>query len=388
MRTVQQQPPFALRNASVLLMGRAPLGDGWYEAEEPMGVGMVAELQRIRRRTRVRPIPVLLLAALVTAAVTYKFASKPKRYEASVVLALQEGSFAGKNQHIPFDQLRAYVVEVLLPDKQLLEIVERHDLFPLRKKLGPQFALAELRDEVVVQIWKNSFIHYADEDSAALKSARIGIEVGDFDPDTAFDIAHELATIAIAQNAERRKHVAEALSGDVAATRETIAQRLDELVAERTDKQAQLRAAQRVGKPGLAGALMIDIAAIAGEEKRVMVELDQVAKSPDAIADQITDAGLDMTLAIVDERRPLVQEQSGLVLIMIIVVIGIGSLIGSALLLGAFDGRVHEVDDVTRLGLPVLGHVPGFPGDHVGSLASRGTTRARVPSFLRWRFLR
>ena len=53
--------------------------------------------------------------------------------------------------------------------------------------------------------------------------------------------------------------------------------------------------------------------------------------------------------------------------------------------LGAFDSRVHDTDDVERLGLPVLGHVPGFAGDHVGSLEARGVLRARVPSFLRWR---
>jgi hypothetical protein len=366
-----------------------PIGDGWFEAEEPIGVGMVTELQRIRRRTRVRPIPVLLLAIVVTALVTYKFASKPKLYEASVVLAMQEGSLASpKNRHIPFDQLRAYVVEVLMPDKPILAMIERHDLFPLRKKLGPQFALNELRDALEVQIWKNSFVHYAEEDSEALKSARIGIEVTSEDPDVAYTIARELATIAIAQHDARRKLVAEALSGNVALTRDSIAQRLDELAAQRLAKQTEMIAAQRDGKPGLAGALLIDIAAIAHEEKRVMTELDQVAASPDALADQITAAGLDTTLSIVDERRPLVAESSGLVLAMIIVVIGVGALIGSALFVGAFDARVHEVDDVTRLGLPILGHVPGFPGDHIGSLASRGVKGTRVPSFLRWRFLR
>jgi len=372
-------------------MGRAPLGDGWFEAEEPLGVGMVLELQRIRRRASARPVKVLLLAVLVTAAVTYKFATKPRQYEASVVLALQEGSFASsttKNQHIPFDQLRAYVVEVLLPDKELLAMIERRDLYPLRKKMGAPFALTELRDSVDVQIWKNSFIHFTDEDADALKSARVGIEVTSEDPDVAYDIAHDLATIAMAQHAERRKRIAEALSGDVAQKRESIEQRLDDLVEERTAKQTELIAAQRAGKPGLAGALLVDISAIAHEEKRVSVELDQVAASPEALADQITEAGLDTSLSIVDERRPLAQESSGLVLVIIVVVIGLGALVGSALLLGAFDPRIHEVDDVTRLGLPVLGHVPGFAGDHVGSLAARGATRARVPSFLRWRFLR
>ena len=55
------------------------------------------------------------------------------------------------------------------------------------------------------------------------------------------------------------------------------------------------------------------------------------------------------------------------------------------IVIGAFDSRVHDVEDVARLDLPVLGHVPGFPGDNVGSLEARGALRARVPSFLRWR---
>jgi hypothetical protein len=70
---------------------------------------------------------------------------------------------------------------------------------------------------------------------------------------------------------------------------------------------------------------------------------------------------------------------------MVAVVVGTGSLLGSALLLGAFDSRVHDTDDVARLGLPVLGHIPGFAGDNVGSMQARGAARARVPSFLRWR---
>ena len=70
---------------------------------------------------------------------------------------------------------------------------------------------------------------------------------------------------------------------------------------------------------------------------------------------------------------------------MIAVVVGVGSLLGAALVLGAFDSRVHDTDDIARLGLPVLGHVPGFPGDALGSLEARGVQRGRVPLFRRWR---
>ena len=68
-----------------------------------------------------------------------------------------------------------------------------------------------------------------------------------------------------------------------------------------------------------------------------------------------------------------------------LLVVGSGALVGAMLFLGAFDPRVHDTDDVARLGFPVLGHVPGFPGDQVGSLRSRGARRARVPWYLRWR---
>jgi hypothetical protein len=76
------------------------------------------------------------------------------------------------------------------------------------------------------------------------------------------------------------------------------------------------------------------------------------------------------------------------VVMMIAAVIGTFSLVGAALVLGAFDSRVHDADDVIRLGLPVLGHVPGFAGDNVGSMRTRSAAPTRVPSFRRWRFHR
>jgi hypothetical protein len=95
-----------------------------------------------------------------------------------------------------------------------------------------------------------------------------------------------------------------------------------------------------------------------------------------------------MLLSVVDESRPERPTHSGFVLFLVTAVVGTGALLGSALLLGAFDSRVHEPDDVARLGLPVLGHLPGFAGDNVGSMRTRSAAAARVPSFQRWRFHR
>jgi hypothetical protein len=364
---------------------RPVLGDGWYDSEEPTRTALVTELQRIRRRTAIRPIPVLVLAAVITGAVTYKIATKPRIYEADVVLALTEGQAETSRRMIPFDQLKAYVSHVLMPDTKLIALIEKRNLHRLRKRFGNEYALTELREQVEVEIWRNTFLTWEEGESEVQKSARIGLTVTDGDPDRAFDIAHDLASIVIETHEEQRQKIADDLAREVKQVREHLSTRLTEVDGLISMKLNDAATAERSGKTGIVSALQVDISALSAERKRLEAQVLAIAQSPEAFADETTRAGLDTTFAVVEERKPERQEQSAFVLIMVIVVVGTGALLGSAVLLGAFDARVHDTDDVTRLGLPVLGHVPGFPGDHVGSLGARGAVRARVPSFLRWR---
>lgn len=366
-------------------MSRPQLDDGWYESEQPMGIGLVEELRRIALRFTVRPLPVLLLAGLITAAITYRFVHKPKIYEADVVLALTEGSeFSGKNA-IPFDQLRDYVTTVLMPDAKLAKLIEERNLHRLRKRLGMQWAIGELRGQLEVAIWKNSFVYYAQEDAQARKSARIGLTVLDGDPELAITIARDLAAIVIQTHEEQRRQVSAALAGQVWRLHEATTEKLEQLSTAISVKQTALVAATRDGNSGLVGVLFTEVAALAREAHDAQDQLTIIAQSPESAADRITAAGLGTRIDLVEERRPDRPEQAGLVLAMILIVVGTGALVGSALFIGAFDSRIHDTDDVSRLGLPVLGHVPGFPGDRVGSLHSRSARRARVPLFLRWR---
>jgi capsular polysaccharide biosynthesis protein len=366
---------------------RPDLGDGWYESEEPTRLGMVTELQRIRRRTSVYPIPIILIAALITAGITYKIATKPRIYEADVVLALSEGAMTRQHKAsgIPFGELKGYVSSVLMPDAKLMELIEKRNLHRLRKKFGDQYALTELREQVEITIWKNSFAYFDAEDTWAAKSARIGITVLEGDPDLAYDIAHDLASIVIQSHEEQRMKVSEGLARDVKAMRKALYERLDPIRDAIAQKQSEERAARAAGNYALVAALEVDLSTLVAERKNITTQLETIAHSPDSIADQVTKAGLDTTLTVVEERRPERHEQSTFVLIIVVVVVGTGVLIGTAVFLGAFDSRIHDTDDVSRLGLPVLGHVPGFPGDAVGSLGARGAVRRRVPSFLRWR---
>ena len=357
----------------------------WFQSEESTRLALVSELQRIKRRTKVRPWPVLILAALITIGIVRKFATKPVMLEASVTLALSEGEMASRYNNIPVDQLRQYVTAVLLPDDKLLEVIEKYNLSRLRKTMGPQFAIEELRGNLTVNIWKNSFIFFDTDDQNSRRSARIGLSVTDSDPDRAFDIAHDLASIVIRTLAVQRQKLADQISGTVSLLRDTITTKLVDLAAEIQAKQAEHDEAIRTGHPEVAGVLQINLTALDLERRAAEERLGRIASSNDELASAVAAAGLDLSLSIVEEYRPERPTRSSFVLILIASVIGAGALLASALVLGAFDSRVHDSDDVTRLGLPILGHVPGFTGDNVGSMLTRSAARARVPSFLRWR---
>lgn len=368
-------------------MSPAPphLGDDWYQSEQSTRLGMIAELQRIRRRTQVRPLPVLALAALVTGLITYKVATKVDTVQSEVVLALVEGSMARQNAGIPVDQLREYVTSVLLPDNRLAELIEKRDLSRLRKKLGMQFALSDLRERLEIQIWKNSFAYFDDEDEHARRSARIGMSVTDTDPDRALDIARDLAAIATETLAMRRQMLADTITQQVAMLRDATEEKLTTLGNQIAATERAIDDAVKTGTSDTVAILRIDRQALAEQRRRIEAELSHIAGSRDALAGDIAAAGLDMTLSIVEEHHPERPTHSSFVLVLVAVVVGTGALVGAATLLGAFDSRVHDTDDVVRLGLPVLGHVPGFPGDNVGSMQSRSAVSARVPSLRRWR---
>jgi hypothetical protein len=357
----------------------------WYQSEQPTRLGLVSELQRIKRRTRVRPIPVLLVATAITSGIMYKVSTKVTLVESEVVLALSEGTMAGQETGLPIDQLRAFVTSVLLPDKKLVELIEKRDLYRLRKKLGPEFAIEQLRGALDVSIWKNSFTSFDDEDDNARRSARIGLTVADSDPDRGFDLARDLAGIAIETLATQRQQLADEITSQIAVLRKALRERLDQVESEITRKQAERDDATERGRTEIVSILAIDLTELDRQKRDLEEQLVRIAVSRESLAREIAAAGLDLSLSIVEEHRPERPTRSSFVLVLIAVVVGSGALLGSALVLGAFDSRVHDADDVARLGLPVLGHVPGFAGDDVGSMQTRGAVRPRVPSFLRWR---
>ena len=228
--------------------------DEWYETEESTRRSMISEVQRIRRRTVVRPIPVLLMAALLTGAIVYKVATKKRIVEAEIVLALTEGTMSADERDvgIPVNDLRNYVAGQLMPKSKLAEIIERRDLFRLRKKMGIDYAIDELRENIEVQIWHNSFLL---DDETGGRSARIGITYGDKDPDLALEIARDLAQVVVQEQNAKQQDTANKITQQLNRMRADLAQKLVDLRKDQAAKQVEHDRAVQRGQRGIAEAM-------------------------------------------------------------------------------------------------------------------------------------
>jgi hypothetical protein len=346
---------------------------------------MIAELQRMRRRTLARPLLVLGLAAALTAAITYKIVTRKPTIEADLVLLLTEGQLSSRHGNVPVDDLKEYVATVLLPNDKLAQLADKRHLNGLGRM---DETIAELRESLAIRIWKNTFVYYDPDVEVAEHSARIGLTVESKDADAAYQRVNDFAQIIITTANELRRQGAAQLADEINDLRESLQRTVERLTRERSAKQLALTEARRLRQVGVSEALQLELVQIETEVKAAERRLVDIAHSNDTIADRIAAAGLDMGVSIVENNRPMQSEQHNFLVVLIIAIVGFGALLGSALVVGAFDGHIYDTDDVARLGLDVLGHVPGFSGDDVGSLRSRGASRARVPSFLRWRWPR
>jgi len=348
-----------------------------------MGRVLVAELQRLKRRARSRLFTVLTLAALITGALLFRIATKPVLAHARVVIAVIEGDMAMGRTPTPMHELRDYVGSVLLDNAKLLPIIDEHPkLFPLRKKLGDAYALGELRDMYELSIWRNYFLYGYSADER--RTARIEISVNHVDPDFAVELVHRITQIIIDGEAAHRHKTAEQLRATADDAIDVARKRVKEAEDAVAARQVETARAKMAGQEGRASVLRDEVAALDADARRAREVLDTVVHtvSSDQLDAAITQAGLGLELEVADERKPEIDEEARNVKIIVIAAILFVLFVPIvAIGIGSFDSRIHDLEDVSRLGLPLVGHVPGFSGDRVGSLRDRGIRRRRVPSY-------
>jgi hypothetical protein len=357
----------------------------WYEAEPPIARLWVADLQRLKRRARTRLLLVFGITLLLTAAAARKFSTRGHSYEASVFLAIDESSLSTGRDTVPGRLLLDYVSKVLIPDQQLAELANRRDLHPLRRKFGDEYAVAELRMQFELELIQNDY----EERRVAYqaRTAHFKLTVYDATPEEATVLANDLAQIVVTSSEERNASDAKALTDEVnrviAGLRGTAQVKAQELAA----AKAELQEARLRGDEGPIAAATLRAQDAERQWRRADVALEQASATAvtEGSADALQQAGLGIRCWIVDRQNAGALLPPRFSVALAVSCVFFASLVAVSMLVGAFDPRIHEPEDVSRLGLPVLGQVPNFPGQSNGSLRQRLPHRHRVPSFLRWR---
>ncbi|HUH05903.1 MAG TPA: hypothetical protein VML75_28130 [Kofleriaceae bacterium] len=352
----------------------------WIEAERSSH-SFVRELQRLKRRAKARPIGFVLLAALLASAVVYKRSRRPETYKARVVMVVTEGELSTDRTPLPRKELRDYVTALSFTRARLLSVVEEHDLYPARAVRGDDYAAAAMRSNLKVEVYRNYFANDRGFETAR-RSARIGIIFRDSNPERATRVARRVAEL-IAETESRRR---EQSSSDAVDQSRAISSRARTAMEERRTQLTEALLARdraRTANERLREAeLSLEIERLEQqlEADRTLVRLTEADVRDIELRAALDTSRLGLSFEVADEHAPEARDPNAwLVLAALGVVSFVFLLPLCAIGVGAFDSRVHDLEDVERLGLDVVGHVPGFRGDRVGSLDRRGAPRNRVP---------
>jgi capsular polysaccharide biosynthesis protein len=353
-------------------VGKNP-DDAWYQAEVPTRNLMVTELRRLKRRSQARWWVVVLVTIGLTGAIVLRLARKPAIYKARVILAVTESSMTNQ-EPMPAQDLQDYIVTVLLADVRLIPIIEEKNLFPKRRLLGNEFAIEQLREQFSVDVYHNYFL-YGRGWNADPRSVRIAIGYTSNDAEGSFEMANRLAQTIIDAENERRRDDAQFALSQIRGMQRRAEQQLTDHSARLTQTMIEEARAESTDDTATALRLRLEGAELNRQlirDRELVESITSVATAAGlgAAAEQVQ-LGLDFQ--IVDERHPRVDEEGKSLMLTTVAVVAFLLLLPAvAIVVGAFDTRIHDLDDVSRLGIPVVGHVPPFAGDDVGSLAKRG----------------
>jgi hypothetical protein len=353
------------------------IAQDWERSER--GVAFVFdEARRLLRRARPKMRWVLVLSLLCATAYPIRRIKAKRTYDAQMVLRLVEADKELTKEVRPHAELFAYIWGVFLSGPNLKKVIERHHIYADKWERDPQLAVEAMRNDLDVVVWRNYFVEaYSDDDEA--RSARVSITWHFRDPEVTLAVVRALGEVIVESQTESRREVFALAQQDVDEAADGELDRLVEL----RQRLAETNAAAARATPARQAALLVQLSELKFEVHAMEKHVEELAS---------TRTRLELTAAWERQRSGIQFEivEPGVVVpqplpgpiatgFTTVAILGLGILLGG-LLVGAFESKLRQPEDVRRLGVPVLGAMPVFPGDTVGAL----TERVKGKDRLRW----
>lgn len=337
--------------------------------EEKQRLSPTLELARLKLRALRHRGLVVVMTLGMAAALTVRTSRKPGSYQATVTFNLSEEHLDVGVAPETKAQLSEYIFGGIFTRPRCLELIKTHGLEPDKVTNDANWAIEAMRDRIDIDVSRNYFL----EGSSDTRTARVAITYTDKTPEKAVVVARDLARLV-------REHETATRYAQATAALERANRRVEDLKRElraAQDRMIQFRAPNQRTSPSS------PVLRNSMEKARRLSEIlrgTEAAQVAAALRASLEKQGLAMRFEQVDFEPPATHTSDwrvtafkGTVLFfMFLPLVGLG--------VGAADNRVYDLDDVKRLGMEALGHVPPFHGMRVGSLDQRLLeTRAGPP---------
>ena len=335
---------------------------------EPGLTEMHREVSRLKRRALGRKWQVIGLTLVLTGLLVGMRLRKPRSYEATVVLSMTEGAISEEDTPRPKSSLREYISDVSFNKQVLFTIIEKYDLYSSLYAIDPNLTASLMWDDLSVEVYQNQFKTGEQEDSLR-RSARVSITFKAGAPETAIAVVDSLAETMVEFERRKRKATIAAASQEV----DNAAKAAKMLIDQRSEKILQTERAYEKAPKSKKRPLEIELARLRLGILKAYDRLDElnIALANLEIMQGVEARGQGLVFDIVDRRDPTLHDPRPLR----ITIMGIAFFILALPLVGvglaAFDTRLYNSTDVSRLGLDVLGHIPHFEDCDMASLSDR-----------------
>jgi len=317
-------------------------GDGanWFAAEPALGTTALATLRRLFRRGRASWLPLVVVAVVASAVRAVVTVRMPPSREATVVLRVSEGPQPTQEVPLGVAALRGYVNNLAFTSPNLLAIMKKHGKGAFSKvESDPPFAVQSFRERIELDVADNDFVQERAANDPP-RTVRLDITFKAASPQLAWEVAQDLAELVTGSTRSREKNSLERERlAATAAVKEATAhlEREQQVAGNAPDSRPRLDAARE----RLMTAQRNEVAtllALAAADVQQLLRFDLVDRGrvPEAV-NPVTEAAL----AIVST-------------LLIVMVVG-------WLVVGAFDPRVLDEEDLNVLGVAPLGRLPALP---------------------------
>jgi hypothetical protein len=306
----------------------------WFESEPALGSAAGATTSRLVRRARASWRTWVAAAVVLAAAATIQRARKAPSYEVEVLLRVVEGTVEGPA--LSEAEIIAQVEDLAFTKERLLALMRRHPKAFPKAATDQSLALDDFQDRMKVEMFEDDFIEDRQPGDPP-RSARIRLGFKAPDPELAWTMAHELQTLLVDSGLQRQRDVAH-------STQEAAA---------KVVRGAELDLAAALQDSGGMRNKRVDAAQ--GRLLRAQQELAEAS-----VGARASSARLALRFDVIDPgRRPSIPSRRAVLMEAFTTTLFL-SLLAFSMLAGAYDPRVLNLDDLGRLGAPVLGRFPAL----------------------------